>query len=408
MKARPRFYSAPHFKTFWEEGNGKDLLDWSRATPDINQFNQYAHLYHEVDSLGDAAVQETYLKLPYHEASAPRRSEESAGALSPWASPVPAEEAPANLKQLFLQMQEVPEWFNADLANAGARFCMRTGTNGLIILRDFTLMGGYDFAFLNKPLVFTGALKRGAVKRLKDTLEFWVNVTRENAMQTNSEAYRLIVRTRLLHAYARLKIRQKSDDWDYENWGTRINMWDMVATYTGFSLVFMQGLRKLGITISDDEEKGVFHLWKYIGYLLGIPADYMPDDKKDAVERFYLWTATQGAGDKDSAYLAKALLDENLESTILRYDFQRKNLRYLHICCNWYLLDEDINERLHIPKVPLPNVFPSIIRSANALTQKIFPLQSPKSYRKLVELGHKQQMKVLDDYLTHTPKDFHY
>ncbi len=401
MKARPRYYNAPHFKTFWEEGNGKDLLDWSRATPDINQFNQYANLYHEVDSLGDAAVQETYLKLPYHEASALVEKYS--------ASPVsPAEEAPANLKQLFLQMQEVPEWFNADLANAGARFCMRTGTNGLIILRDFTLMGGYDFAFLNKPLVFTGALKRGAVKRLKDTLEFWVNVTRENAMQTNSEAYRLIVRTRLLHAYARLKIRQKSDDWDYENWGTPINMWDMVATYTGFSLVFMQGLRKLGITISDDEEKGVFHLWKYIGYLLGIPADYMPDDKKDAVERFYLWTATQGAGDKDSAYLAKALLDENMESTILRYNFQRKNLRYLHTCCNWYLLDGDINTRLEIPKVPLPNVFPTIIKRVNGVTQKLFPPHATRTSRKLVDLGHRQQMKVLSDYLRHTPKDFHY
>lgn len=401
MKARPRFYSAPHFKTFWEEGNGKDLLDWSHATPDINQFNQYAHLYHEVDSLGDAAVQETYLKLPYHEASALVEKYS--------ASPVsPAEEAPANLKQLFLQMQEVPEWFNADLANAGARFCMRTGTNGLIILRDFTLMGGYDFAFLNKPLVFTGALKRGAVKRLKDTLEFWVNVTRENAMQTNSEAYRLIVRTRLLHAYARLKIRQKSDDWDYENWGTPINMWDMVATYTGFSLVFMQGLRKLGIIISEEEEKGVFHLWKYIGYLLGIPPEYLPDDKKDATEKFYLWTATQAAGDKDSAYLAKALLDENMESTILRYNFQRKNLRYLHTCCNWYLLDGDINTRLEIPKVPLPNVFPTIIKRVNGVTQKLFPPHATRTSRKLVDLGHRQQMKVLSDYLRHTPKDFHY
>ncbi len=401
MKAQPQFYQSPHFQSFWTTGNGRYLLEWSGAKPDIAKFDRYSHLYHEVDALGDAAVQETYLKLPYHEASALVEKYS--------ASPVSADEvAPENLKKLFLQMQEVPGWFNADLANAGARFCMRTGTNGLIILRDFTLMGGYDFAFLNKPLVFTGALKRGAVKRLKDTLEFWVNVTRENALRTNSQAYRLIVRTRLLHSYARLKIRQKSEDWDYANWGTPINMWDMVATYTGFSLVFMQGLRKLGIRISEEEEKGVFHLWKYIGYLLGIPAKYMPDNKEEAVEQFYLWTATQGAGDKDSAYLAKALLDENLESTILRYHFQRKNLRYLHICCNWYLLDENINKRLQIPKVPLPHVFPSVIKSANVLTQKIFPLHKPESYRKLVDMGHKQKMKVLDDYLTHTPKDFHY
>ncbi|HAI80567.1 MAG TPA: DUF2236 domain-containing protein, partial [Chryseobacterium sp.] len=119
----------------------------------------------------------------------------------------------------------------------GARLCMRSGTNALIILRDFVLMGGYDYAYLNKPLIFTGALKKGAVKRLKDTLEFWVHVTREDALKVNSEAYQLIIRTRLMHSYARLKIKEKAKDWDYEIWGEPINFWDMIATYTGFSLV---------------------------------------------------------------------------------------------------------------------------------------------------------------------------
>lgn len=58
----------------------------------------------------------------------------------------------------------------------------------------------------------------------------------------------------------------------------------MIATYTGFSLVFMHGLKKLAIIISDEEEKGVFHLWKYIGHLLGIPYQFLPENKKEAVE----------------------------------------------------------------------------------------------------------------------------
>ncbi|MBW8360802.1 MAG: DUF2236 domain-containing protein [Kaistella sp.] len=401
MKAKPQFYNAPHFKDFWEEGNGKELLNWANVDVDLRNFDRYAALFHEVDVLGDDAVKETYLKLPYHEASSlvDRFSKNKISE---------NEEAPEVLKKLFLQMQEIPDWYDEDLANTGTRFCMRTGTNALIILRDFTLMGGYDFAYLNKPLVFTGVLKKGAVKRLKDTLEFWVNVTRENALQLNSEAYQLIVRTRLMHSYARLKIKEKNKDWDYENWGEPINTWDMIATYTGFSLVFMQGLKKLGIIISKEEEKGVFHLWKYIGYLLGIPAAFLPENRQQATEQFYLWTTTQAKGDEDSAHLAKALLDENLESTILKYEFQRKNLRYLHICCNWFLLDGDINHRLGIPEVPVPHLFPSVIKKANILTQKIFKLSSEKKYSQLVKTGNKQQLKVLDDYLKHTPKDFHY
>ena len=305
-------------------------------------------------------------------------------------------------------MQNVPDWFDENLATMGARFCMRTGTNALIILRDFTLMGGYDFAYLNKPLIFTGALKKGAVKRLKDTLEFWVHVTRENALKINSEAYQLIVRTRLMHSYARLTIKKKSENWDYENWGEPINSWDMIATYTGFSLVTMQGLKKLGIKISDEEEKGVFHLWKYIGYLLGIPEEFLPENRQQAVEQFYLWNSIQDKGDEDSAHLAKALLDENMENTIYKFQFQRKLLLNLHQGMNWFLLDKEINERLKIPSVTSSKIFPKLIIKLNHFTQKYFDLKNPEKYQKLVEIGNKQQMQVLEDYIKHTAKDFHY
>ena len=369
--------------------------------PTFENFEKFAHLYYQVDELGDNAVNDTYLKLPYNEASA-LVQQFSKNKITE------SDDAPESVKKLFLQMQEVPAWFDENLANIGARLCMRSGTNALIILRDFVLMGGYDYAYLNKPLIFTGALKKGAVKRLKDTLEFWVHVTREDALKVNSEAYQLIVRTRLMHSYARLTIKKKIVNWDYENWGEPINSWDMIATYTGFSLEFMQGLKKLGVKITEEEELGVFHLWKYIGYLLGIPPEFLPENKQQAVEQLYLWSSLQDKGDSDSVHLAKALLDENLENTIYRYPFQRKLLLNLHQSMNWFLLDKEINERLQIPKVGITSVFPRFITKANQIAQQIFKLDDEKKYRKLVEIGNRDQMKVLEDYIKHTPKDFQY
>lgn len=401
MQAKPTFHNSQHFQKYWNEGNGKELIVWAGKKPDIQNFKKYAHLYHEVDQLGDEAVKDTYLKLPYNEASA---------IVQNWTKNQISEtdDAPESLKKMFLQMQHIPHWFDEDLANTGARFNMRTGTNALIVLRDFSLMGGYDYAYLNKPLVFTGALKKGAVKRLKDTLEFWVHVTRENALKINSEAYQLIVRTRLMHSYARLTIKKKVPDWDYEKWGEPINWWDMIATYTGFSLVFMQGLKKLGIKISPEEEKGVFHLWKYVGYLLGIPEEYLPENVEQAVEQLYLWSSLQDEADEDSVQLAGALLEENLTNTIYKFQFQRKLLLRLHQSMNRFLLDPEINERLEIPKPRFVLAFPKLIIQANGLAQKYFDLKNPENYRKHVELGNKNQMKVLDDYIRHSPKDFHY
>jgi hypothetical protein len=84
----------------------------------------------------------------------------------------------------------------------------------------------------------------------------------------------------------------------------------MMATYIGFSLVFMHSLHKLGNTFSEQEEKGLFHLWKYVGYLLGIPENLLPDDKKQATQYFYLWTSIQPPADKDSVLLAHSLLND--------------------------------------------------------------------------------------------------
>ena len=150
MKTEPRFHNAPHFKNFWEKGNGRDLLDWADFKPDINNFGKFSFLYHQIDELGDKAVRATYLKLPYPQASALIKKY-SAKKITE------SDDAPESVKKLFLQMQEVPAWFDENLANTGARLCMRSGTNALIILRDFVLMGGYDYAYLKKPLIFTGA-----------------------------------------------------------------------------------------------------------------------------------------------------------------------------------------------------------------------------------------------------------
>lgn len=395
----PKFIYATHFKNYWERGNGKELLDWANIKPDPQTFQRFSPLYHQIDELGDEVVKETYLKFPYQEASSIIRKYST--------EPHSDLEGAESLTEFFLPFQERPEWFDEKLANIGARFCMRTGANGLIILRDFTLMGGYDFAFLGKPLIFTGALKKGAVKRLKDTLEFWIKVTRENALVLHSDAYQLIIRTRLMHSYARLKIKEKND-WNFENWGEPINSWDMIATYTGFSLVFMQGLKKLGIIISPEEERGVFHLWKHVGFLLGIPPEFLPENRQEAVEQFYWWTTIQDKGDEDSAQLSQALLQENLDNTIYKRPVQRKMLLRLHQSMNWFLLDEDINRRLKIPKPKkIFSYFPKMVRKANFVSQKIY-LRNPEQYQKLVEMGSQQQLKVLDDYIQHTPKDFHY
>ncbi|MDO5656541.1 MAG: oxygenase MpaB family protein [Flavobacteriaceae bacterium] len=396
MRAKPQFLESNHFKSFWQKGNGKELLESSGWIPNLQNFDYFSHLSFEVDQLADAVVMETYKKMPYTKAT--KMIEQA------MKTPMQNDSNyPKALKELLYQMQQVPDWYDQDLANIGARLNMRSGTNALMVLRDFSLMGGYDFSYLNKALIFTGALQQTAVKRLKNTLEFWVNVTRTDGLKLFSPAFENIVKTRLMHAWSRISIDEHfSATWDTENWGKPINHWDMIATYLGFSLVLMQGLKKLGIKISEEEEIGTYHLWKYIGYLLGLPIEFLAESQTNAVESFYLWTTTQAVGDQDSVQLAKALLDESLSNNIYKYNFQRKILYDLHAAMSGYLIDEEVKNRLELPKPKIFSFFPKFIIATNRISQNLINITHPAKYQKLVNIGHKQQMKVLNDYINHS------
>ncbi|MCQ9640192.1 DUF2236 domain-containing protein [Chryseobacterium sp. WG14] len=392
---QPRFKDSPHFKNFWKEGNGKLLIEFSGAEVSFENFEKYSQFFYHVDEIGDEVVKEVYFTKKYQEAS-----REIEGYIRNGVSET--DNVPDSIKKLFAQTQRVPEWLDYNLIKSGAELCMRSNLDSLISLRDYCLIGGYDYAYLNKPLVVTEALKKGAVKRLSETLDFWVNVTRYNALEPHAKGYEFAIKTRLIHSYARLSIKKHYKDWDTENWGEPINSWDMMATYIGFSLVFLHSLQKLGNTFSAEEEQGIFHLWKYVGYLLGIPEQLLPDNKKQATEYFFLWTSVQPPSDKDSVLLAHSLLNESLENPILKFEFQRKNLRYLHICCTWFLLGDEVCKRLQIPEVSNKKLFPK----SKIFFNKIYDRLVSRKAR--IQRGNKDQMKVLEDYLNITKNsNFH-
>ena len=353
MQVQPRFKESDHFINFWTKGNGKQLINFSGAEVSFKNFDRFSNYFYHVDEIGDEVVKDVYFKKKYSEASREIENYIRNGVSD-------NDDVPQSVKNLFRQTQKIPDWLDYDLMKSGAELCMRSNLDSLISLRDYCLIGGYDYAFLSKPLIVTEALKKGAVKRLSETLDFWVNVTRYDALEIHRKGYEFAIKTRLIHSYARLSIKKHYKKWDTENWGEPINSWDMMATYVGFSLVFLHSLHKFGNTISEAEEKGLFHLWKYVGYLLGIPENLLPDNKKQATENFYLWTSIQPPADEDSILLAHSLLNESLENPILKFKFQRINLRYLHICCTWFLLDDDVCKRLKIPEVPFRNVFPKL------------------------------------------------
>lgn len=380
-----------NIKTFWQTGSGSQLIQWSGAEVDLTNIDHYKGLRAEYDRLGDAAATEIFSTRNFPQGYS-YIQELSQNSISN------NDNVADSIKKLFLSMQQVPAWLDKDLIAAGCALSMRSGVNALISLRDYSLMSGYDYAYLNKPLIYTGALKKGAAKRITDTLDFWIHVTRDDALKINEQGYRYIVRTRMMHSFSRLMIKENYKEWDHEKWGEPINYADMVATSIGFSLLYLHGLHKLGLSISEKEEQGVFHLWKYIGYLLGIPENYLPNNKKEATESYYLWTATQCSCDEDSLTLAKALENEAYASNIFKKAYQKNFLKYLHTSYVRFLIDQDTCNRLQISKIRAPYILPHFRKMRNMLWQSLMG-NNAKNYQRSVFLGNLLQQKISKEYL---------
>lgn len=389
MKFPERYISQNNhsFSSYWKPT--KDNL-LPKLLPDVSlkESELLIPLYFQVDELGDTVAKEYFNNKPFGEAIGNLHRDFSI-------YPSNKEHLSQATQQLFEQLTDIPDWVDFDNINLAATYCNRCGTSALSVLRNYCLMGGYESSAINKPLIFTEALKKGAVKRLSDTVDFWMHVTTIDGLKPKQAGVYSILTTRLIHSYSRIQI-EKATDWKSELWGRPINLWDMLATNLGFSIAFMDGLSKLKLSPTNEELNAVLHLWKYAGYLLGIPVELLPDTAEDAAKQLYLWSKTQKGIDQDSKDLAWSLYDEPkrvsfTNNTFMKWFVQKTNLGY-----NEVLLGSESRSALGLP-YSNAKYWILLLNNFNKYLDKKAKSNS-KSYKKIAIKGRKQQEDVWDLY----------
>ncbi|SFA78183.1 hypothetical protein SAMN05216266_101391 [Amycolatopsis marina] len=217
------------------------------------------------------------------------------------------DDPPAELVAFFRSVEATPYWVDDDRLARGARAITRTGLLGLFPLADMSLMGGYLASRATKSLVGTGEIEYMAGKRLVETATWWIHVTTEGALRHGERGYTSALRVRLVHAHVRAAMNGR-DDWDYAAWDRPVNQVQTTGTLLLFSQVFVLGTQLLGVRYSERERADILHLWRYVGWLLGISDELLPADEEDAWRMLWLLAATEFIPDDDSKRLAAALV----------------------------------------------------------------------------------------------------
>ena len=213
------------------------------------------------------------------------------------------------LRAFFEAAEQKPDWVDDEMLALGSRVFQRAHPTGFYVLRDAALMVGYLASPLNKPLLMTGALQGGAQRRMAQTMKWGVDCTAQGGLEQGAQGYRSTLHVRLLHAMVR-KGLAKQDEWDSAEMGLPINQPDMAATYLGFSVVLLLGLKAMGVPVTPKESRAVMHLWSYACYLMGVDEKWLCHTENDGRRLLFQWAACQPAPDESTRLLGQALMDE--------------------------------------------------------------------------------------------------
>lgn len=217
-----------------------------------------------------------------------------------------ADPAPA-LVEFFETVSRPPEWVDWDLLARGARVYRRFGQNAADILVVLSLIGGYRFGGPTDLLVATGGLSGDmTVLRLAETQKWTVALSKPGQLRPGGEAWRLTVHVRAMHALVNQRFAPL---WDVDRWGLPINQTDQAATLGLFDAVVLLGVRALGVPVSRADSRAVMHLWRYVGWLIGVDEDWLVDSERERHRINYHLLLAQADISEAGPQLARAIVD---------------------------------------------------------------------------------------------------
>ena len=214
---------------------------------------------------------------------------------------------PAYLQEYFEETSELPAWADPKLLEKGEDVFNQHGLWMVTALLCSSLPQCYAGARGAQVLYITGRMVNDFQRRIVETAQFVTDVMAPGGMRAEGRGIATTQKVRLIHAAIRAMLSGKIV-WD-PAWGKPVNQADLAGTLLSFSIVCMDGVELSGMTLDADEEAAVFHAWRCVGHVLGLPDDMLPDDVADGRE---LWAATKRRefrGSDAGRALTKALLD---------------------------------------------------------------------------------------------------
>ena len=213
--------------------------------------------------------------------------------------------APEPLRDFFKSLEEPPPWLDFKDFRPGIYVF---NPNSDLMLAAFVagvLVEGFS-TLIAKSFNITGRV-RGTHRRLRQNIRQVMEIFYPGGLQRGGDGWATSVRVRFVHSQIRLLLA-KSDEWDHAAWGTPLSAANLGFAISIFSQRLLHYAKDLGAVFTEEERASVLAIWRYSGYLMGIPESILYKDGAEADAIYRIGYLCEPPPDADSAAMANALI----------------------------------------------------------------------------------------------------
>lgn len=193
-------------------------------------------------------------------------------------------EAPESMRALFAEFDTVPDWVDREQVELGAEVWRRWGTM-LFNVAGVTTLEIYTESGVALPLSLAGGYAGdSALRRFLESAKFWIDTSEPGGLFTpGSEGRTTAMLVRIMHVAVRQRVGSHPE-WDAERWGLPISQTYMMLTQIGGSVAPAMALWVLGYQTTPAEMRAALHFNRYMGHLLGVDPEWMPETVRDCLQ----------------------------------------------------------------------------------------------------------------------------
>ena len=216
-------------------------------------------------------------------------------------------EAPQALRDFFFTTpQPEPDWLDYEAFAPGFRAFQRNAANILAAFVAGTLLIGFS-TLISKSFVQTGRIFDNGVWRLRQNNRHMLEIFFPGGLERQGDGWKLSVRIRFIHGQVRRLLLESG--WDTYSDGVPLSAAHLgyaVANFAGSTIDFSS---RLGAKFSPEERAGFYAVWRYSGYLMGIPESILYTDESSATGLRRIALLSEPPPGQESILMSNALIN---------------------------------------------------------------------------------------------------